>query len=338
MKRVTRAALALSLTLSTGLAGAVATGPAAVAAPAAPAYKNAAGITVKSVKQVTARTHEIVMTTKAIDPSTTYAKELRVRVTLPVSYNQQPNKRYPSLYLLHGQGGEYSDWTEKGDLENIVGNRDLIVITPEGGRAGWYTNWRDNNPAQQWETFHINQLIPFIDANLRTKNNKSNRAIGGLSMGGFGTMHYATRHPELFAHAVSFSGGLDLDWFPVRSAVVGSSAQQGLGANGAFGGLWTGLSNFREHNPKRNVEALRGMSLSMYAGDAFEGGVEIERHAGQSTHRFAKALAAKNIPHHWEMYGHPGKVGKYTCNGGHNFGCWSMSLTKDMDRIMKAVA
>ncbi|WP_425506606.1 alpha/beta hydrolase-fold protein [Streptomyces rectiverticillatus] len=63
---------------------------------------------------------------------------------------------------------------------------------PDGGRRGWYANWLDQKTAagaQNWENFHINQVIPFIDANLRTVAARQGRAVGGLSMGGFGALH-----------------------------------------------------------------------------------------------------------------------------------------------------
>ena len=58
----------------------------------------------------------------------------------------------------------------------------------------------------RWETFHIDQLIPWIDHNLRTVADRRGRAIAGLSQGGFCSMSYAARHPDLFGVALSFSG------------------------------------------------------------------------------------------------------------------------------------
>ena len=78
---------------------------------------------------------------------------------------------------------------------------------PDAGKVGWETNWVDQSGgAQAWRDFHVDQLIPWIDANLRTISSKSGRAIAGLSMGGFGAIRYAQDRPDLFTYAASFSG------------------------------------------------------------------------------------------------------------------------------------
>lgn len=344
-----RRAAALLVTATLGLGAACLAPITAQAAPRTAAaqatrFASGHGITVQKVTQVTTRTVELTISTPAVDRTTTHLGEVRVRVTLPRSYGANPGKRYPSLYLFHGQDGRYSDWTDfhggaGGDLEKITDDSDLIVITPEGGRAGWYTDWVNNDSGQQqWETFHINQLIPFIDENLRTKADKAHRGVAGLSMGGFGAAHYATRHPELFTYMASFSGGLDLENQPVRTAVVMSSAiQHFFPADGSFGPVvWPNDGNWIRHNPQRNVGRLQGMTVSLYAGAKNED--VIEANAGWSTNTFSQALDTAGIEHRWDMYGRPGKVGDYTCDGGHNFGCWNMALNKELPRMMKALS
>src|SRR6266496_5051210 len=70
----------------------------------------------------------------------------------------------------------------------------LITVQPNGSGRGWYTNWTSGG--QDWETFHLDQLIPFVDANLSTIPTRDGRSISGHSMGGFGAFHYAEDHPE----------------------------------------------------------------------------------------------------------------------------------------------
>jgi S-formylglutathione hydrolase FrmB len=87
-------------------------------------------------------------------------------------------------------------------------------------QAGWYSDWKgetDGHFAPQWETYHITQLVPFIDANFNTIKNRSGRAIAGASMGGFGALKYAGRFPGVFSAVGSFSGGTDLS-----AGVIGS--------------------------------------------------------------------------------------------------------------------
>ena len=151
-------------------------------------------------------------------------------VLLPAGYKPAATStRYPVLYLLHGHGGSYTDWVAKGNVESIVGNRKLIVVMPDGGYDGFYSDWYGTDPdghngpvAPAWETFHIQELLPWIDAHYNTIPNRAGRAVAGLSMGGEGSMGYPARHPELFSIAGGFSGSVnpDLDW------PVGSLAQE----------------------------------------------------------------------------------------------------------------
>ncbi len=134
---------------------------------------------------------------------------VHVNVLLPASYDDPANagRRYPVLLLLHGASGDSDDWIEQTDIEELTADDDLIVVMPDGGAGGFYTDWPDG---PQWESFHIRTLLPHIDATFRTDARRQARAIGGLSMGGYGTMHYATRYPDLFVAAAPMSGAVDI--------------------------------------------------------------------------------------------------------------------------------
>jgi S-formylglutathione hydrolase FrmB len=173
-----------------------------------------------------------------IDPLTV---PFKVRILLPANYKTDRRHRYPVLYLLHGGGGNFENWSNDGDIENIVANSsfDGIVVMPEGGWAGWYTDWvggTDGHFAPQWETFHIRQLVPWIDANFNTIKGRSGRAIAGLSMGGLGALMYAGRF-QRFSAVGSFSGGTDLSQ-PAGHKIIGDS----MGVIGAAV-LWHGVGD-----------------------------------------------------------------------------------------------
>jgi S-formylglutathione hydrolase FrmB len=115
---------------------------------------------------------------------------------------------------------------------------------PEGGKAGWYSDWVGNTDGRfrpRWETFHMRQLVPWIDANFNTVKNRSGRTIAGVSMGGLGALRYAARFPNLFSSVGVFSGGTNLRE-PDAQGIVNNSLWF-YGA--AF--YWTGLfdGNFR---------------------------------------------------------------------------------------------
>src|SRR3546814_14878325 len=92
----------------------------------------------------------------------------------------------------------------------------LIVVIPDGtfdaDGGGFYTNWVDQTTSRgvaNWETFHTQELVGWIDENFRTIDDRSGRAIVGLSQGGFGSLSYAARNPGLYGAVALFSGAAD---------------------------------------------------------------------------------------------------------------------------------
>lgn len=301
------------------------------------------GITVTGVTKVSERSYRVSITDPNIDPRSTLSGGLAVTVTLPTGYFSS-DARYPTVYLLPGVGASDEQYRVDDGLESTSAGSEAVVVTPEGGRAGWYTNWTDQSAgAQNWEKFHINDLIPWVDDNFRTKASGDHRAIGGLSMGGFGAIHYAFKYPSLFNHVSSYSGAVDLEDTQIRAAVVGSMVQQNLTPlNGPFGTpVWPLDTIWKNENPVRHAESLRGLGITMYAGDGLgtdkiESTV-LERGAGNATNNLSKRLTALGIPHTFDMYGHDVSYGGYTCNGGHEHPCWAMALAKDWPHIMNDI-
>jgi putative tributyrin esterase len=133
-------------------------------------------------------------------------KEIPYRVVLPASYSTQEQKRYPVVYLLHGLTGHFNNWTEMAKLTEHVGKYELIVVTPEGG-DGWYTD-SVSIKDEKWESYIVQELIPEIEKKYRTLSNRDERAVAGLSMGGFGALKFGLKYPDKFVLAGSFSGAL----------------------------------------------------------------------------------------------------------------------------------
>ena len=216
---------------------ALAIGPAPPVGADAPDVVSGHGITVAGWRWISARTLEVDISSAAVGANTVNGPH-RVRVTLPTTYAQQPTARFPVLYLLHGgAGGSSAQWTTGGgDVENLTQNLQLITVMPDGGKVGWYTRWLDQSGgAQDWPTFHLTQLISWVDANFRTDAAKSGRAIAGLSMGGFGAIRYAQDRPDLFAYVASFSGALDLSDPRIKGTVMEESGRAGFIPWAAFG-------------------------------------------------------------------------------------------------------
>ncbi len=143
-----------------------------------------------------------------------------VNVLLPDDYDS--GRTYPVLYLLHGGGTDQDFITfDRMGIRQLTAGRPIIVVMPDGGHAGWYSNpVHSNTGPRNWETFHVNQLRPWIEANFRTFAEYDGRAVAGFSMGGFGALKYAAKYYGHFASVSSHSGpasirrdgGLVVNW------------------------------------------------------------------------------------------------------------------------------
>jgi enterochelin esterase-like enzyme len=143
--------------------------------------------------------------------SNTLGKDVEYSIYLPADY-ETSNRKYPVLYLLHGYSDDETGWTQFGEVDIIGGKlmqqgevAPMIIVMPDGG-VTWYANSHDGKT--NYEDFFIKEFIPYIDATYRTRPTKQYRGIAGLSMGGYGTLLMATKHPELFSVAAPLSAGV----------------------------------------------------------------------------------------------------------------------------------
>ncbi|MEY2447500.1 MAG: hypothetical protein QOH79_976, partial [Acidimicrobiaceae bacterium] len=157
---------------------AIVTLPSSVTASAASRFVDAAGIHVESVTQLDPRQFSVSVSSPAL------GRAVDVRILVPDDYAQHRRRRLPVLYLFHGTSGRASDWVDTGDAEAATEGLPMIVVMPDAGfdgnGGGWFTNWVNTTTAlgpSQWETFHVGQLIPWVDANLRTIATREGRGI-----------------------------------------------------------------------------------------------------------------------------------------------------------------
>src|SRR5437763_11275504 len=141
------------------------------------------GLRITEVEQLNTRLYEYTAATGVLSAPTKF------RVLLPEGYHDNPDQRYRVLYLLHGGVQSHAWWTDQGDAQEITEGYPVIVVMPDGGGGGWYSDWWNYGLGgpPEWETYHIDQLVPWVDANFRTTGT---RAVAGFSMGGFGAMSY----------------------------------------------------------------------------------------------------------------------------------------------------
>jgi S-formylglutathione hydrolase len=138
-----------------------------------------------------------------------------VTIYLPPGY-ETSDKHYPVIYLLHGYTGDNRLWFEKrpgevnlepimNDLINNKTIEPMILVSPDSyNRFGgsWYIN---SVSSGNWEDFIVQDVVQFVDAHFRTIANTNSRGIAGHSMGGYGTMMIAMKHPDIFSAAYGLS-------------------------------------------------------------------------------------------------------------------------------------
>jgi putative tributyrin esterase len=140
--------------------------------------------------------------------SSALGREMPYRVLMPASI--PPAAKLPVVYLLHGGGGNFRDWSNYTDVGRFA-ERGLILVLPEGDES-YYTNSTEHLQ-DRYEDYIVNDLIADVETRLPASSSRANRAVVGISMGGFGAVKLALRHPEVFAFAGGLSSAID---FPNR--------------------------------------------------------------------------------------------------------------------------
>jgi S-formylglutathione hydrolase FrmB len=227
--------------------------------PAAPAD----ALVVQAAQRLEPRLLEFTLSTPALSEPT------HVRVLLPEGYRSD-KRRYPVLYLLHGANGNYGSWTNT--VLNLTKRLPLIVVTPDGGPDGFYSDWWNDGLGgpPMWETYHTGELVPWIDSRFRTKAVGRARAIAGYSMGGFGALSYAARHPGLFSVAASFSGPVDSNYPPFFSLF--DTQRTPAGNPAVWGPRETQEARWHAHNPVDLAPLLGYTRVLLFTGNGQPGG------------------------------------------------------------------
>ncbi|MEY2399722.1 MAG: hypothetical protein QOJ00_2896 [Actinomycetota bacterium] len=278
-------------------------------------------------ERLTKRLHEVQFASQAL------GRASPVRILVPDAFDG--STRLPVLYLLHGGADDGRSWTDKGAAESVTEGLDLIVVMPDCGQAGWYSDWvRDAENTigrQQWETYHLAELRPWVEETFATRTDRAGRTIAGLSMGGFGAMKYAARHPELFGFAAAFSGATDILDDRIGKTVDAMTPLNG----GAKGDVWgpypESIPTRREHNPVDLAENLRHTVLELRTGNGrlFDDGpvldtIEAGVHRAMTT--FHARLDDLGIDHVWHDYG----------AGLHDWPYWTRALAQTLPGLMRS--
>jgi diacylglycerol O-acyltransferase / trehalose O-mycolyltransferase len=262
--------------------------------------------------------------------SSLVGREVRVRLLLPRRFDREPRRRWPVLYLLHGCCDTYESWTRSTDVERLSRREDVLVVMPEGGAVGFYSNWM-RGPA--WERFHLSELRGVLERRFRAGGR---RAVAGLSMGGLGAMAYAARNPGVFRAAASYSGLLHTRLTAGDSgAVLGLVQSQGEKPLDLWGDPDEDAERWAAHNPYDLAERLRGVSLFVSSGNGRPGPLDaadtppdqIEPNVLRQSTAFVERLQRLGIPARVDLYG----------NGTHSWAYWERELHRSWPMLMRAI-
>lgn len=146
--------------------------------------------------------------------SSVLGKDVRYSIYLPPDYKSSEIS-YPVLYLFHGYTDDHISWIQWGQM-NITMDKciesgyapSMIVVMPDAG-VSWYINSAEGK--ERYEDMFFEELIPYVDKTYRTRSEKRYRAVAGLSMGGYGALIYALKHPDMFSACCPLAPGIFLD-------------------------------------------------------------------------------------------------------------------------------
>ena len=229
-------------------------------------------------------------------------------IYLPDGYDKS-DRSYPVLYLLHGANGTHTSWPTSGNAKRIIDgvikegrSVPMVIVMPDasgegkdhnGLNFGYFdqTNW-------PYERHFIEEFIPYIESTYRIKADKRTRAIAGLSMGGYGTMFYTMRHPELFSSAC-----------PISARMSGTPYNKNRSYTDEYITTLDSLAGVKiaQSLSDEQVAALRQVRLRVDCGDddyLFDGNID-----------FVRALRSHKIPVEFRVR-----------DGGHSWIYWQTAL------------
>ena len=219
-------------------------------------------------------------------------RDMPYNVYLPPDYDVA-NRRYPVLYMLHGGGAHRDEWlayglVEVADREIHTGSlQPMIIVLPQGDTGYWVDNAGDG---PRWGQYIWRDLVRHIDNTYRTLRMAQSRAIGGLSMGGFGALNNAFLHPNVFG-------------------VVGAHSSSLRPDDGTLPLLGTG-DVYKQKDPISLAETQPGLERLQIYIDAGQEDPWLDRDIA-----LHDALTARGIAHNWQV--NP---------GGHDYTYWMTYL------------
>src|SRR6185312_4336771 len=256
---------------------------------------------------------------KFVPPSVHYCALLPDGFPSSSDTSHIPSKPYSVLYLLHGLGQDDESifkqgiWDLVDELREHKKIGDFVIITPFAGRS-FYVNSKDGKV--RYEDFFLQEFIPAMEKKYRLEHSRKGRVISGISMGGYGALRIAFKHPEMFAAVSAHSAAL-IEELPKGAGQ--SSVATMIGT--AFGrpldnDYWKKQSPF---SYAQNAD-LKGLKIYFDCGDNDFFGFDVGAKA------LDRLLTARKVPHEFHIY-----------PGGHDLQYFSTHLPESLEFDSKAL-
>ncbi len=247
---------------------------------------------------------------------------IRYGLYLPPSYASSPAKKYPVLYFLHGLNENETRWAVRGMtdvmLDRMIGEGkigEFIVAIPFGA-VSFYTNTRDGK--EKWEDMVVTEFIPMIESMYRVNATRATRGISGISMGGYGALKIAMKHPEMFGAVSAHSPVLIQDLAAVQSIPGRPGRMQAMTQLfDRIYGINQDLTYWEANNPMTLAkDRSKWNGLKIY----FDCGTEDEYGFFVGTKQLDELLTKASYPHEAHLY-----------SGNHG---WDYALQHTADSLM----
>jgi enterochelin esterase-like enzyme len=254
--------------------------------------------------------------------SAVLGKEVKYTIYLPGDYDLS-QRNYPVVYLLHGYSDDNTGWLQFGEINRYAdkaiadGTIPPMIIVMPNGDSSWYINSFDGK--EKYEDFFVKEFMPSIEKTYHIKAEKRFRGIAGLSMGGFGTLIYALKYPELFAAAAPLSAGIFDDnamtTMPDKNyeAIFGQLYGHGLKDKDRLNPSWYANSILKIVETK-SADDLKKVRYWIDCGD--------DDFLTKGNCLLHIALSDKHVPHEYRVR-----------DGAHNWTYWRTGITDALQFI-----
>ncbi|MCE7863973.1 MAG: alpha/beta fold hydrolase [Bacteroidetes bacterium CHB5] len=254
-------------------------------------------------------------------------RDIRYAVLLPEGYNES-EESYPVVYLLHGYGDDESAWYTSGNIQAYVDayiaeNVPMIYVMPQGFNTYYIDRYTGTYPYME---MFVEELVPEIDEKFRTKPDKSQRAVMGYSMGGYGALILPAMHPEVFTIGIplSMSFRTDNQYIAESQTSFDNQWAPNFGPHSGASGTSRLSEYFKERSPfhffnQPNLSEYDNLKFLIDCGDD-------EETLSFTNDDLHSLMREKGVYHEYRVR-----------TGGHSFDYWRKSYREALRFISEAV-